>query len=425
MTIERYITGDANLNNRKYHTVSVPLTQSSNPVAGLFMGSFLYSFDQATQAYVSAGTSTTTPLTVDQGYLIYYPGSNTTYDFDGMANNGSFSADVTYPPFGLNFNLVPNPYPSAIDWSASSGWTKTNINNAVYIYNSAGSNSSAFVWASYVGGSGTNGGSRYIPNGQGFFVQSNAAAPVLAMNNNVRLHNSVGFLKEMTELSNTIKIKTLANGYSDEIVVRLIEEATNDFDGEWDALKLKGGDLIPNIYSLAADQTQLSINSLADIIEALVVPLGFEWLQNGEVTLNFEGIETFEQQESLLLDDLLTGVTVDLSEQTSYSFAHQTENDPHRFVLRFMGPTGNDEPKAGSEALKTWIADGQLTFSVQDNKGNGTVEVYDLKGSKLLQKQFFGSQPVTLDGLKTASVVLLKVTTATRVFNQKVFNPKK
>ncbi|KAF0129185.1 MAG: subtilisin-like serine protease [Bacteroidetes bacterium] len=425
ITIERYITGDANLNNRKYHTVSVPLTQSSNPQAGLFMGSYLYSFDQATQAYVSAGTSTTTPLTVDQGYLIYYPGNNTTYDFDGMANNGSFSADVAYPPFGLNFNLVPNPYPSAIDWSASSGWTKTNVNNAIYIYNSASSNSSAFVWASYVGGSGTNGGSRYIPTGQGFFVQSSAGSPVLAMDNNVRLHNATGFLKETNEMNNNLQITSHANTYSDEIVLRFIEEATTDFDGEWDALKLKGGDLIPSVFTLSADQIQLSINSIPLVTETFTVPLGFEWLENGEASLSFEGIETFEQQESLMLDDLLTGITVDLSTQTSYSFTHQIENDPHRFVLRFMGPTGNDESKAGSEALKTWIADGQLKFSVQDNKGNGTVEVFDLKGSKLLQKQFFGSQPVTLDGLKTASVVLLKVTTATRVFNQKVFNPKK
>ena len=32
------------------------------------------------------------------------------------------------------FNLVGNPYPSAIDWDAASGWTKTNIDNAVYYF---------------------------------------------------------------------------------------------------------------------------------------------------------------------------------------------------------------------------------------------------------------------------------------------------
>ncbi len=144
------------------------------------------------------GTSTTTPLPVDQGYLIYYPGENTTFSFAGKANNGAFAAAVSYPAAGNNYNLVPNPYPSAIDWDAAA-WTKTNMHAAIYMYNTASSGTGNVVWASYVAGSsgvGVNDGTNIIPAGQAFFVQSNAADPVLSMTNDVRVHSAQNFYKD-------------------------------------------------------------------------------------------------------------------------------------------------------------------------------------------------------------------------------------
>ena len=173
------------------------------------------------------GTSTTNPLTVTRGYMIYYPaGSNTTYSFTGPMNNGSLTATTSYTTtagaVNKGFNLVPNPYPSAIDWEASA-WTKTNIDNAIYVWNSGVSTTN---YASYINGSSTNGGSRYIAPGQSFFVHANALSPALTMDNNVRLHNSVSFLKNDSILPDLLKIHADAVGASDEIVVRFADGAT-------------------------------------------------------------------------------------------------------------------------------------------------------------------------------------------------------
>ena len=53
----------------------------------------------------------------------------------GVVNNGSMSITLYNhnQPYTLGFNLVGNPYPSPINWNAASGWTKTNIDNALYI----------------------------------------------------------------------------------------------------------------------------------------------------------------------------------------------------------------------------------------------------------------------------------------------------
>ena len=266
-TIQRYITGSTSLSAMTYHLVSVPLTQASSPTSNLFLGSYLYYFDEtqnsADNGWVNMGTSTTNPLTVTRGYMIYYPaGSNTTYSFTGPMNNGSLTATTSYTTtagaVNKGFNLVPNPYPSAIDWEASA-WTKTNIDNAIYVWNSGVSTTN---YASYINGSSTNGGSRYIAPGQSFFVHANALSPALTMDNNVRLHNSVSFLKNDSILPDLLKIHADAVGASDEIVVRFADGATAGFDSQWDAFKMSGGTNAPQLYSVTADSISLAINSL-------------------------------------------------------------------------------------------------------------------------------------------------------------------
>ena len=54
-------------------------------------------------------------------------------------------------------NLVGNPYPSAIDWDASSGWTKTNIDNAIYFFKASGTDQYGGTYSSYVNGVSSDG----------------------------------------------------------------------------------------------------------------------------------------------------------------------------------------------------------------------------------------------------------------------------
>ena len=424
ITIQRYITGDANTANAKYHTVSVPLTASSNPVSGLFTGSYLYQFDQATQAYVSNGTSTTTPLEVDEGYLVYYPGANITYSFAGKANNGAFATAVSYPGVGDNFNLVPNPYPSAIDWDAASGWTKTNMNSAIYIYNSGSSSSGSYVWASYVagnGGVGTNGGTNHIPVGQAFFVQSNASSPVLSMNNEVRVHSSQSFYKNTTEQAEMLRLTAQANGKTDEIIVRYIAEATSSFDGAFDALKLMGSADRPNLYSITPDNTNLSINSIPYTTESYELPLGFESDTEGEVTISFEGMESFGDWVTIMFEDQLTGIFTDLRESSSYTFTHAAANSPERFVLHFMGVTGFEEQPANQKHFTCWSVNGSIYVMAPGEEKVVSAELYDLQGRLLRSSDGFPGNIIQFSGLAADAIVLVRLTTATAQYSQKVF----
>jgi hypothetical protein len=175
--------------------------------------------------------------------------------------------------------LIPNPYPSAIDWDASSGWTKTNIDDAIWIWNPTAGN-----YATYGSAVGTLNATSEIPVGQAFFVRASATAPALIMNNDVRVHSNQAFFKNKEQQNNVLRIQTLANNYSDEIVVRFRDGATNNFDSQYDAGKMFGMGGSPQLYSMSADGQQLSINSIPATTEQVSIPLGFELETNGEVT---------------------------------------------------------------------------------------------------------------------------------------------
>jgi trimeric autotransporter adhesin len=110
-----------------------------------------------------------------------------TLDFTGVLNNGALNVALTNGDASKSYrgwNLVGNPYPSPIAWSAVLAMS-SNVDNAVYQRIATGQYSG--TWASYIAGVGTNGGTNKIAIGQAFLVRcSNNAGGSLVMNNTVR-----------------------------------------------------------------------------------------------------------------------------------------------------------------------------------------------------------------------------------------------
>ncbi len=242
-TVNRYISGSSNLEANMYHFVSIPVYYGS-PTSNLFLGSYLYKLD-ATQAdpensnyygkWVNLGTSTTTPLLCNTGYMIYYPEASHTYTFNGSLNTGSFPLSVSYGGT-YTFNLVPNPYPSAINWGSSGGWVKNNIGATAYIW-PAGAGNYTTITAS----------SNYnIPVGQSFIVMT-SGSPTLTVNNSACVHNTQSFYKSAP--SNQLKITAQSNNYYDETFVGFNSSAGSDFDPQLDGFKLWGLEDAPQLWT--------------------------------------------------------------------------------------------------------------------------------------------------------------------------------
>ena len=420
-TIERYITGSTNLSANMYHFVSVPLEASNNPLAGLFTGSYLSYFDQPTQSYLSAGSNASSPLDVTRGYMIYYPNTSTTYLFAGTMNNADFTANTSHysvtigPDTYTGFNLVPNPYPSAIDWDAASGWTRTLINDAIWIWNPTAGN-----YAAYAAQAGTNNGTRYIPQGQSFFVQSSNTSPVLAMNNSVRVHNTQAFYKSTeTVLPELFRLHIDGIETSDEIVVRFNQEAGIE-NGLFDVAKLTGSESAPQLYTLTESSEKLSINALPHSTQTIIVPVGLEYNQEGQLEFVSSGFESFESSVTIFLEDKLLNKMIDLRETPAYTFTHSTGNDALRFNLHFYGV--NSTPAIAAKDYNIWSTVDHLNIHIPALTGQkATVELYDLLGHLVLSRQVNLGTPTQIAVPQFNGMGIVRVIANSQVFSEKVF----
>ena len=169
-----------------------------------------------------------------RGYLVEYTGTDLIKAFSGNLNSGPIAFSLTRAGTGAyaRYNLAGNPYPSAIDWKAASGWDRTNLelNGGGYDMSILNDALSTGNYGTYNSASlsvtGTNGVSQYIPVGQGFMVKAKASgkAPLLLgiqMDDRVRVHNTQAYLKSTDEVANVLRMKVSGNvnSYSDEIVV--------------------------------------------------------------------------------------------------------------------------------------------------------------------------------------------------------------
>ena len=415
-TVKREITGSSSLTDNKYHFVAIP-TQYASPTSELFLGSYLYKLDPSQQEatnsnyygkWVGLGESTTTPLNLNEGYMVYYPGNSIEYTFSGDLNNGTCTPALTGHTGTYTFNLIPNPYPSAIDWGASSGWTRSAaVGGTAYIWNSGSGNYTSVA----------NSSGNYIPAGQGFIVAVyNSTSPAISMNNSVRAHSSQPFYKSGQEI-NTLRIEALANNYKDETVIAFTEEATETFDLASDGLKLSGLSEAPQLYTTAQGEEKYSINQLPTLTGNREVPLYFETEFTGEVVLNSSGTESFEEDLSIYLKDKLTGLTLNLRTNSEYRFQHTPANSKDRFSLIFGGTIGLDEPAA--ENISSWFSGNTFYLSTPEYVGEkAKVEVFSVSGQLLF------SRDVTLSNLQQFNLnakgaVITRVTLNNKVLNTK------
>jgi hypothetical protein len=302
-------------------------------------------------------------------------------------------------------NFVGNPFTSAIDWEASAGWTKTDLYDAIYVYNGTS-------WASYVGGAGSNGGTQYIAMGQAFFVEVSAAtgtSGTLEMTTDVCVHNGVSYLKSSATEQRIVRLEITDNVYKDETVIRFTDNATEDFDGNYDAHKffsyIEG---YPQIYSTANDF--MSINSLP-FNPNVSVPLDVRG-QDGK-TLEISATEK-DGFAFLNLKDNLTGTVTDLK-SGNYTFTYDS-NVSDRFEL-FFGFTGVDENDA--ESYAKIFAVNQDIQVVLNNVDHANITVYNLLGQTITGKVSKGS--VTTIPMDKSGYYIVKVDDGSHVTTQKVF----
>lgn len=296
----------------------------------------------------TAPSDTTAALTANTGWAIYAGTSNGT-DFlratdgtvsakgtgfytsdqleplvyhDGTGSNTSLFGDTT---IGWGWNFISNPFLSTYDWSSQT--IPSNVNDAFYVWN--GTN-----YSSYVSGVGANGGTQYIPPGQSFWVQTDAAfsSDNLTMSYaQTSPSNSTGFLKTAPDYA-VLELRDSDGRIYDETAIRFDPMTTLDFDANKDAHQLPSS--AGNPYTaISHNKLRLSISSTPSTIEDH--PIHFELNGGPSVltfTLNDENLTSFSDA---FLEDKVNGQFTQLMRGGSYSFTVNANTPSDRFVLHF------------------------------------------------------------------------------------------
>jgi len=359
----------------------------------------IYSYEEAatgsaTNGYTALSTSAQS-INVGEGYWVWCGDSlggtaPFTIDVAGNVNSGSVSLPVSFTASGGasedGWTMVGNPYPCPIDWD-DGVWTKNNMNDATYIWDPDNQQ-----YASYINGSGANGGSNRIALGQGFWVQANAASPVLTAAEGVKINAEATFFKQFVDEKEELRIAVSGNGFGDETVIRTHPDATPDFDGQYDATKLFSTTYgVPSIHTVGGSNV-FSINSVPAINQTTTVPLVVQVDVSGNYQL--DATKTgFQESACLILEDLLLDSLIDLSEQSTYTAYIEDSTTYPRFLVHITPGVLVDQTgvscfgMSDGEVLVTGMAGGVWGYELFDSAG------------ALLQQDSNLTVPTTLNNL--------------------------
>lgn len=372
------------LSENNWHYSSSPIEQG---LTSIFWGIYVKQFSEPDSSwfYITSPDSVFNPM---QGYAVWSKSAttgDTTVTFGGILNTGNYSKTLTKSGLASHgskgFNFVGNPYASAINWQiGSEGWTRTNIDPIIYIWNPVAGQYGSFNRNSKIG---TNDIDSIIPAKQGFFVHvSESGEGYLAVNNNARLHSHKAFFKssQIEEYPQLLRLNIIGNGYSDESIICFDEDATSAYDYEFDAFKLNGKDEAPQLFSKVGD-TELAVNALNSIEDNEIIPMYFKSGKTGEYMLTATNVESFDESIPIWLEDVKIAYFHNLRENPVYSFYSNTEDELSRFKIHFAAPDAIDQQSL-QDLIQIYSENSTIHINLPEGL-QGEIDVYNILGQHL------------------------------------------
>ncbi|TYA59708.1 Ig-like domain-containing protein [Formosa maritima] len=418
--------------------------------------------------------ATTEIMQNGKGYIIRnVTGTPTplTPEFVGIPNNAIITRSITrgnytgvdYPGAGNtmatalddNWNLVGNPYPSAISASKfiaqnasliTTDNTDPTITGTIYLWNHLNMPSDLvsdpfygnFVYNynpnNYIAfnntGSNPIGFNGNIASGQAFFVLMDDSAPQVGsnvtFNNNMRFddtnptnptpYGNNEFFKTMQNPKSEASRNNLEkhriwldliapNNMANSILIGYIENATNEVDRLYDGFELS--ETSSRFYSLiennkmAIQGRSLPFNTDDTVSLGLVIP------QSGNYTIAINTIDGLFETESqdIYLEDLYNGIIHDLR-INPYSFNSETGTFDDRFILRYTNNTltiEEFETHAGISILAPNNSYIKVTTSLEPIN---SVTVYDVLGKVLYKNHNINESELMINNLSNSIGVL-------------------
>ncbi|MDR8390849.1 T9SS type A sorting domain-containing protein [Aliifodinibius sp. S!AR15-10] len=292
----------------------------------------------------------TNSLTAGQGMFVYFfgsvpednrynnalPDTLTVRGQEFTGSGGDVSFDVTRTDIELEntfttnadsgWNLVGNPFASAIDWDDNTHWTKTNMDNTIYVWDP--STGSYKTWNGNTGSL----GSGLIPPFQAFWVKANGSNPALTVNEEAKTFGGNFVGKHIYPDNPRIAFNLSHKNRSSNLFVSFTQDARRGKDPGDAFCLLPPPDVSSylQLYSLDEDGNRYSINTVPrEFGASYEIPLHAQFVQlansdknagDQQVTLSWPSVEQIPSSWTITLTDGATNKKIDISQQSSYAF---------------------------------------------------------------------------------------------------------
>lgn len=354
-------------------------------------------------------------------------------EFIGVPNTGIIP--VTIKKSASAYNLIGNPYPSAIDIDRflTDAVNQGVVNGTVYLWshntplNPAGGvytyTTNDYAKYNLTGGvktsnSAITGGQQptgKIASGQGFFIEAATASAAGSTNtayfrNNMRVAGMNNqFYSDDQPTTGLEKHRvwvniTSATGAYDETLVGYIENATQGFDPLFDGTTFPAGNAV-SIYSLLEDKKIAIQGRSLPFDNQDIVPLGYRTNVAGEFTIALEQFDgLFGDQDVFLYDK--TAQTYHNLKNGGFTFTSVTGTFEDRFELRYVDTTLGtiDHEKANSVIVIKKDDHIEISSGAINMK---TVTLYDITGKRIMQATDINNTLFTSNDLNIPTQVLI------------------
>ena len=375
--IERYFaTIGGTPDNGNWHYFSPP---TSDMVSSVFTDQYLMVWDEPT-TYWQYILNTDEVLIPGVGYGVLL---DNTYGNTISMNGNLTTGDVISPNLNSTsgagwqgWNLVGNPYTASVDWEVIAANLPAGIDQGIHYWDAS---SGQYVY--YNNGSGT--ASQYIPPMQGFFIHITTDNQQFTFTQDSRTADGANvFYKSKDGKSytsnkpaprkheNRLIVSTSNNfGRNDKAFLEFHRKGTEDFDREYDATKFYSNNdtLVETCFSF--NSIKYSINVLPTELLDGRYNLNIKYGLNDTYNLSFEGLETFDQDQSILLYDKVQHQYYDLREYTNIEFYNENNSPENRFEIVFDNYLGiADDGKPDNWLLFSRQGKLNITKTISSNK---------------------------------------------------------
>jgi hypothetical protein len=341
-----------------------------------------------------------------EGYFV--PGNSTSQRvFNGRVHNANISVPVVSPNIsnnnwsGTNWNLLGNPYPSAISIQAFRDANSSLIanNSAMYFWDNQSSpnyNEADYVTVNSAGFVNSNRATygtapASIPAGQGFMIEASQNGNITFQNDFRTTVGNNRFYKNSSHNKSGSKVwvrATHPSGAKSDILVAFLDQATNGRDRDYDAVKNEGNSYL-SFSTLIENDTNRGyvIQGLpkASLQETTSIQLKL----NCDSAANYK----FEKIHSLDFDNEI--YLVDLKNDNSYSLSKEVsifvnpDRDKYRFKLKIIGekPTGLNRSQNKKSNIRVSQSEAFIKLQNLENRPPEEILIYDATGRLFNQNQ--------------------------------------